>query len=597
MQSKQTRKDFVNYLKERISIFEIVSRKVKLKKSGRDWFGLCPFHSEKTPSFKINRESEYYYCFGCGSRGDIFNFVMETEKLSFSESVEFIANTYGISIPKTYYASAGLAESNDEIICSALNTAKNWFAEQLSAGAESTARQYLESRGISLKFVEKFSLGFGGDNDALIAFLKSRKFSTDVIMKTGIFVESGSSGLINRFAGRLIFPILNRGGKCVGFGGRYLGKSATNVAKYINSPESEVFIKNKNLYGYSMAKSSSNKNMILVEGYLDVISMHQAGFDVTVAPLGTSISETQINMCWQVCDCPILLLDGDEAGIKASYRWLDKILPLLQPGKSFKIAKLPQGSDPDSLIHDGQSDVIAKSIADAQPLLEWLWDGGFLLNPSESPEQKAAVIKKIMDKIENIKDFSIKKLYTNAVKQKGNELYYAARKRNTCLGKERVPSVVPMRNTMEKILIVTIINHPYIIDEVIENFAQINFATADLRTQQGKIMECYGKYLANGDRKTYFEHMLILQNNIADFSRNIEIHAKFIGKNSPEEEVINGWHELFRKYSTDLVMIEDLQNATARLKSTFSDNDWLRLKALRKEFFSTTNGIETKREK
>jgi DNA primase len=332
MQSKQSHKDFVNYLKERVSIFEIVSRSVKLKKTGRVWFGLCPFHAEKTPSLKINQESEYYYCFGCGARGDIFNFVMETEKLSFPESIEFIAHTYGIPIPKTYTA-PGNGEDGNEIVYAAMNSAKDWFAQQLLSDAGLIARQYMESRGISMQFIEKFSLGFAPHQDGLISFLKNKKFSADVIAKTGIFMESSGSGSPNRFAGRLMFPILDKSGKCVGFGGRYLGKSVANTAKYINSPESEIFIKNKNLYGYGVAKRNPDKSIILVEGYLDVISLHQAGFCGAVAPLGTSISETQINMCWQVCDCPVLLLDGDEAGVKASYRWLDRILPLLQPGK------------------------------------------------------------------------------------------------------------------------------------------------------------------------------------------------------------------------------------------------------------------------
>ncbi|MDR0678124.1 MAG: DNA primase, partial [Holosporaceae bacterium] len=299
-------REFIEFLKSQIPIIDVVSSRIRIRKRGHDWFGLCPFHQEKTGSFKVDPIKGFYHCFGCGVHGDVIKFVQDFDKISFSEAIEYLAHQYGILLPSKEKAFI----DPHKPIYDAMAEMKNWFAKQLNESAGKTALKYLESIKISRASMEKFQLGFAPDNQELFQHLRGRGFSDDILLKTGVFNRSKyNHDMINRYRGRLIFPILVGSGKCVGFGGRILQEE--NVAKYINSPETEIFTKSDHLYGYFFAKRGKTREIILVEGYLDVISMHQAGFDGTVAPLGTSISERQINLCWNVCNNPIISLDGD----------------------------------------------------------------------------------------------------------------------------------------------------------------------------------------------------------------------------------------------------------------------------------------------
>ena len=569
-------KNFIDFLKSRASIVDVISNKVKLTRSGKDWFCRCPFHSEKTASFKVSPDG-YYYCFGCGAKGDVINFVMEFEKVTFQEAVESIANMYGIEVPKK---EKPLIPDINIKIYSAMESIKNIFVSQLKEKAGLEARNYLSSRKISQESIDKFQLGFSCEKQNVVPNLKKLGFSEDILVKTGVFYKNQyNNELVNRFAGRLMFPIIDSSGKCTGFGGRIMTKS--DGAKYINSPESEIFVKSQHLYGYSLAKRGKTREIIIVEGYLDVIAMHQAGFDGAVAPLGTSISETQINMCWRVCDNPIITLDGDNAGIKASYRWIDRILAALIPGKSFKFARLPHNADPDSLIFNNQTDVIADAVKNAAQLSDWMYEGAFLLYPSETPEQKAALIKMLLEKIEIIKDIAIKRLYIQHIKQKEQDLYRG----KSALPKVKavIKPVIHVKEKTEKILLVAIINHPYILDKVVENFAKIEFSLDAMREIKNIILDFYGKYFIMGENEKYSKAIANLEKEVADFAESVELHAKFVGKKVADEEVIDGWNKLCEKYFADPVIAEDLQKASSSLKFSFSDDDWQRLKALKKE--------------
>ncbi|GHU12240.1 hypothetical protein FACS189449_05550 [Alphaproteobacteria bacterium] len=573
----QKDRDFVDFLKSKVSILEIISRKVKLTKTGRDWFGLCPFHSEKSGSFKVDPDTGQYYCFGCGVHGDVISFIMEFEKLTFGESLEYLANMYGIPLPQK---SKDVADPKLKIY-SALEVIKNWFVKELKEKSGESARKYLESRKISGEFAKKFQLGFAANSKGLLAHLQKEKFFESTLLKTGIFFKNQyKNEITNRFDGRLMFPILDASGKCVGFGGRAIEK--TDAAKYINSPETEVFIKSEHLYGYSIAKRNKAKELVLAEGYLDVVSMHQAGFDGAVAPLGTSISETQIRMCWKVSDNPVISLDGDSAGTKASYRWLDKILPIACPGKSFKFARLPQEADPDSLISSGNADSLEDAIKNATTMSQWLWDGAFLLHPSETPEQKAAIIKMVREKAALIQDASIRNLYIHDIKDRERDLLY--RKKFTAKGnKINIRPVITVKEKIEKIIVVTLINHPYIIDRVVEHFVGLEFNDNQMRKLKDRVLDCYNNYYMSGNIEKYASSMSELAGSIDDISKDVALHAYFSSKDVSDDEAINEWCTMCDRYSCDHVIIEDLQNAANRMESTFSDGDWQRLKALKKE--------------
>ncbi|MDR0632288.1 MAG: DNA primase [Holosporaceae bacterium] len=571
-------REFIEFLKSKISIVDIVSSRIRLRRAGKDWFGLCPFHREKTGSLKVDADRGYYYCFGCGAHGDAISFVQNFDKISFSEAVENIANSHGIPSP---YKEKVFADPNKPIY-DAMTEMKNWFIKQLNEPMGKNAKKYLASRKISQESMEKFQLGFAPNNHELFKHLRQQGIPDDVLLKTGAYNRSKyRNEMVNRYNGRLIFPIIDSVGKCIGFGGRILGKEDT--AKYINSPETELFIKSDHLYGYFLAKRGKTREIILTEGYLDVISMHQAGFDGTVAPLGTSISETQINMCWNVCDNPVVALDGDSAGIKASYRWIDKMLSLIRAGQSFKFAKLPQGSDPDQLIADDHADVIKNAVSSASPLSDWMWEGAFLLYPSETPEQKAAIVKMLMSKAETISDVAIKRLYVQAIKQKERDLYY--RKSKTPTRKENIRPVVSVREKLEKIFIVTITNHPYIIDKIIESFTKLEPMNSQMQRLKSKILDCYEDY-RNGETEKYVAAISSLKKEMEMEIKDAELHARFSGENSTDDEAVEGLAKLMDKYLAEPIVAADLQTATSSLKSTFSESDWQRLKALKQEIIS-----------
>ena len=573
-------KDFIDFLKGRASALDIVPKYVKLTKKGKDWFGRCPFHSEKTGSFKVDADLGLYYCFGCGAHGDMINFVMEMEKLSFAEAVKHIADMYGIQVPEDRET----FRSEDDIknkMYTVMEIAKEFFVHQLNSDSGREAKEYLKNRNISDESISKFQLGFAFNEEILVDQLKKNGFSEEIIIKTGLFFKKQyKNELISKFSGRITFPIIDYKGKCVGFGGRIIKK--IDAAKYINSPETEIFVKNHQLYGYPLARKSKSREIILVEGYLDVIAMHQAGFDATVAPLGTAISETQINMCWRVCDNPIICLDGDSAGVKASFRWLDKILPVLIPGKSFKFARLPQDSDPDSLILNDQRDIISSSLNNALSLSDWMWEGAFSLYPSETPEQKAAIIKMLKEKTEQIKDGSIQRLYIQYMKQKENELYrYKGKTFKPKIG-ELIRPATPVKEKIEKILVVTIINHPYIIDRVIEDFTKLEFTSSAMIKLKEEILRIYDAYHMSGKVEEGNRVISELEKDISDVEKDIEIHAKFVGKNeSSEDKILSGWNSFFEKYLSVPMITEDLHKASISLQSTFSESDWQRLKALK----------------
>ena len=566
-------KDFVEYLKGRISIVDVVSARIRLRKIGNVWKALCPFHKEKTGSFHVDETKGLYHCFGCDAGGDSIKFVMDYEKVSFWEAIEIIANQYGIEIPKNDSAPK---EDPSARLFEIMDYSKNYFTESLNSKKDSTAGDYLNLRKINKEQVEKFQLGFAPANADLYNQLKKKGFSNDELVRTGVFVKSGyKNEFVNRYRGRLIFPIIDAREKCVGFGGRILEKS--EKAKYINSPETEIYKKSQQLYGYNLARKGKSRQIIISEGYLDVISLHQAGFDGAVAPLGTAISATQINMCWRVCSNPVIALDGDSAGVKASYRWIDRILAYLEPGKSFKFAALPQGSDPDLLVYNNQISAITEAVNNAVPLSQWLWDGGFSLYPSETPEQKAELIEMLIQKAESIKNISIRNFYIQDIKNRQRSLYKSKKR---VVKKENLQSATPAKEKIEKILVVTLINHPYIIDRVMEDFVKLEFENTEMKVLKEKILGNYANFAEESSQK-FVESMVQLQDIVSENFKDVAMHAGFADKNVADDDAFAGWSELLKKYLSEPLLARDLQKAASDF--VFSEDNWQRLKALKNE--------------
>lgn len=357
-------KDKIEEVRDRASIVQVISDYVPLNKRGANYLGLCPFHSEKTPSFSVNEEKSIYYCFGCNATGNVITFLMNREGMSFPEAVMSLADRFGVVIPKE---AAGPPDKRDEVY-GALKAATDFFCKSLRSPVGKAAREYFKGRGFDEKAAEEFKVGFAPDSwDGLVGFLKAAGVSTEAAVKAGLVIKKDSGGTYDRFRGRLIFPIIDKRGRTIGFGGRILGPGEP---KYLNSPESPVFKKGETLYGFYQAKQAimKEKSVIVVEGYFDLLALHSRGFANTVATMGTALTREHLRLLKGHAETVYALFDGDEAGRKAAVRGL----PLfLEEEIDCRAVLLAEGRDPDEFLAMKGSDAMRASLASAAPLMEF----------------------------------------------------------------------------------------------------------------------------------------------------------------------------------------------------------------------------------
>jgi DNA primase len=382
--------EFLDELRARLPVSEVVGRRVKLKKAGREWKGLSPFNQEKTPSFFANDQKGMWFDFSSGKNGNIFDFVMATEGLSFPEAVERLAAQAGLPVPKSSPEIEAQAQRR-RTLHDVIELAAKFFEATLAARAGAKARGYLADRGIDPNTQVKFRLGYAPpERFALKEHLGAQGVSVEDMIEAGLLVAGEDIPVpYDRFRDRVMFPIADLRGRVIAFGGRALEKDTP--AKYLNSPETPLFHKGAVLYNGAQARAAAHAGapLIAVEGYVDVIAMATAGFPATVAPLGTALTEDQIALLWKMADEPVLLFDGDEAGRRAAHRAVDHALPLLQPGKSLSFATLPQGHDPDDLIRTSGAAAMADVLAAAEPLAQVLWRREVEAGRFDTPERRA----------------------------------------------------------------------------------------------------------------------------------------------------------------------------------------------------------------
>lgn len=370
---------FVDQVKSAVTLSEFIGRTVKLTRSGRDFKGLSPFGREKTPSFYVSDDKRSYYCFSTGKFGDVYTFLMETERLSFREALERAAAYAGLPMP-TYNPQQAAARARRDRLYAALQAAAQWFQKRLhdeDAGAEH-AREYLQKRGVSLEVACQWGLGYAPAAGGLISAMKELSVTEGALVDAGILGKGTDGKIYERFRNRLMFPIEdNRSRRIVSFGGRALASDAT--AKYLNGAESTIFKKSGVLYGLQRAialpagERRMDLDLVLVEGYFDVIACHAAGVRA-VAPLGTAVSEAHIELLWQCCDEPLACLDGDAAGRKAAYRLIDRVLPILRKGKSLNFCDLPPGADPDEVFRTSGPDGLVMALDQPRPLVDLVYE-------------------------------------------------------------------------------------------------------------------------------------------------------------------------------------------------------------------------------
>jgi DNA primase len=403
---------FLEELRARLPVSEVVGRRVKLKRAGREWKGLSPFQQEKSPSFTVNDQKGFYHDFSSGKHGDIISFLMETEGVGFTEAVERLASMAGVPLPAVT-PDAARHEQRRKTLYDVMDLAAKFFAETLASRNGAKARGYLADRAISPATQLQFRIGYApGERFALKEHLGAQGIPVEDMVEAGLLIAGDDIPVpYDRFRDRVMFPIADLRGRVVAFGGRALEKDV--AAKYLNSPETPLFHKGDNLYNLAPARLATHNGaaLVVVEGYVDVIAMVGAGFAASVAPLGTALTENQLMLLWKMADEPILCFDGDKAGQKAAWRAADLALPLLQPGKSLRFALLPEGQDPDDLARSGGRAAIEEVIAAARGLADVIWSREIEGSSYATPERRAALEKRINELSNGIRDEVVRRYY------------------------------------------------------------------------------------------------------------------------------------------------------------------------------------------
>ncbi len=534
--------EFLDDLRNRLVLSEVVGRRVKLVKRGREHTGLCPFHNEKTPSFTVSDEKGFYHCFGCGAHGSAMDFVMNTEGLSFPEAVERLAGQAGMSVPQESPQERERAEKRAGLI-EVLEAATAWFEEQLASQAGQEARDYLAARGLALQTVADFRLGYAPrERGALARALRARGITVDQLLEAGLVKrneaqrnEAGAGpddALRDYFFHRVIFPISDRRGRIIAFGGRALGESK---AKYLNSPETALFHKGRELYNLARARKAAHDSgeLLVTEGYMDVIALAEGGFPAAVAPLGTAITEEQIAGLWRLAAEPILCFDGDAAGQRAALRAAEQALPLLKPGKSLRFALLPAGEDPDSLLRSQGAGALRQVLEAALPLAALIWRQASQARPADTPERRAAIRADLRDQVAAIRDPELREDYRQEMERRFEAAFgYGSRGGHQSRGgpgfagrrafggkpgrwdsgrwapgrrpeawgpaiapaKYRGPADLLKPERTEQLLLATLINHNRLLTEFVEDLAGIDFVSEDLNALRQALIDCFARH-------------------------------------------------------------------------------------------------------
>jgi len=507
---------FLDEIRQRLPITQVVGEHViwdkrKSQPGKGDMWACCPFHGEKSPSFHADDRRGIYHCFGCGVSGDHFRFLVEKAGMSFPEAVEKLAGMAGVPMPARDERQEK-REAAQRTLLDVMELATKYFEAALAHNIGARARGYLFERGVSAQSQSRFRLGFAPDSrNGLKEHLAQNGVSAQQMLDAGLVATRDDDPLpYDRFRNRVMFPIMDFRGRVIAFGGRAM--SADVPAKYLNSPETELFHKRQTLYNGHSARNAARdgKTVIVVEGYLDVIAAVTAGFEGTVAPLGTAMTEEHLQLLWRMSDSPVLCFDGDKAGLKAAERAADLVLPHLRPGQTVRIATLPEGVDPDDLIKAQGRQAFAEVIDRARSLSDVVWSmetGGLV---PETPEARAALEARLRERANSIQDASVRRHYGQAFDEKLKAFFSPIRpnrfeprggrsggygQRNGYGGPgPRSPRVVvsdTLRNSLrpkmteatsrEAAIILTLVNHPGLVEDKFETLAALDFETPTAR--------------------------------------------------------------------------------------------------------------------
>ncbi len=483
---------FVDELKTRSSLAQVVGRKVtwdarKSNQGKGNMWAPCPFHQEKTASFHVDDQKGFYYCFGCHAKGDLFGFVQETENVGFMEAVEILAREAGMQMP-AHDPKAQEKADRRVILAEVMEQAVQYYRLQLRTAGAGAARDYIAGRGLKDAALDRWDIGFApAARQGLFQHLTAKNIAPDLIIDAGLAAHPDDGGdPYDRFRDRIIFPIRDARGRAIALGGRAMDPNAR--AKYLNSPETALFDKGRSLYNHGPARDAAGQGtpLIVAEGYMDVIALAQAGFSATVAPLGTAVTEDQLQLLWRIHDEPIIALDGDKAGFRAALRVVDLALPLIEAGKSLRFCLLPEGFDPDDLIRAEGAAAMRRLVDDAVPMLHLLWRRETDGKVFDSPERRAALDKLLRNAIRQIRDPSLRRHYGDEVNRLRRQLFGQAGGPSPARARQwKAPGAAPTAEAKasalagsgatyedqlrEAVILATLACHPSIVDDFISD--------------------------------------------------------------------------------------------------------------------------------
>jgi DNA primase len=489
---------FLDELRSRVSLSDLVGRRVKLVRRGREFVGLCPFHHEKTPSFYVVDDKFFFHCFGCGAHGDAIGFIMRADNLDFMEAIERLAEEAGLAVPQATPQERERARRQKTLL-EAAEAAAAFYEARLWSSAGTRAREYLHARGLDPETIRRFRLGWAPDDRQALRRGLSADFPDELLIEAGLLRRPDEGGEASSyFRNRLMFPIGDRAGRVIAFGGRVLGDEQP---KYLNSPDSALFEKGRVLYGWSAARAGTVRNaegggpgVIVTEGYMDVIALYRAGFASVVAPLGTALTEVQLQELWRLAPEPIVCFDGDKAGQQAAIRTLHRALPLLRPGHSLRFALMPLGEDPDSIIRRSGRAAFDQILAAARPLADVLWESEVGGTQRNTPERLAGIQSRLLEHVKAISDRTVRTEFEIEFKQRCNP--WQARRKNwrkpastTVRDGPEPPPIRSRQRFLAEYIFGVLLHFPWLISEVAEKFAALKGLEPELDSLRRQILE------------------------------------------------------------------------------------------------------------
>lgn len=615
---------FLDDIRARLNISDVVGRRVtwdrkKSQPSKGDYWACCPFHNEKSPSFHADDRRARYHCFGCGASGDIFRFLTETEGVSFPEAVERLASDAGLALPERD-PEAEMRSQRRGSLYEVMDLANGFFQQALQGADGAEARRYLRDRGLSLAIQQEFGIGYAPDSrNALKSFLAGKGVTQDDMVEAGLLIAGPDISVsYDRFRNRVIFPIADARGRCIAFGGRAL--SADVPAKYLNSPETPLFSKSYLLYNHHRAREPVHHGapLLVVEGYMDVIACAAHGLEGAVAPMGTALTEEQLQLLWRMNDSPVLCFDGDAAGLKAAGRSADMAMTHLKPGKTVQFVLLPNGQDPDDLLRSAGRDVMDNFIRSAKPLSDMIWSRETENGVFDTPERRAELENRIRGLTRIMTNDTIKRHYEQEFRERLQAFFgHATGKsqskrsggfsgkaraggRKAAFSVSRSLSQSPLVSSFaagssgsaisprNAVLIMTMINHPVLLDRHEDAFSALEFDQGELNRMHQVLISILAE---DPEQNATAIKDALVRRGYETLLQRLEHTLASVGLWQTREQADpidaeEGWRQALTLHEKGAVLREELRAAELTLNSEATEANFARLVEIQRDLES-----------